>query len=94
MILEVSVCRKRIMPAIVNLHEITGGKALLKNLPHYLQEVDRMIGEQKDVVLTGRAPVWLYLLVSHHLHGSVGALSYRSPPLDGDIMIFDHDPYR
>jgi CRISPR-associated protein Csx3 len=45
-----------------------------------------------EVILTGAAPVWLYLKIAHALHGKARRLIYRSP-VTGDVVIFDHDPY-
>jgi CRISPR-associated protein (Cas_csx3) len=45
-----------------------------------------------EVVLTGAAPVWLYLKIAHALHGKATRLLYRSP-VTGDVVIFDHDPF-
>jgi CRISPR-associated Csx3 family protein len=44
-----------------------------------------------EVVLTGRAPVWLYLALAHHFHGVVRKLWYDSP-LTGRVLIWDHSP--
>ena len=49
-------------------------------------------GEGQDAVLTGAAPVWLYLTIAHALHGKAKRLIYRSP-VTGDVVIFDHDPF-
>ena len=68
------------------------GTAKLSRVSQYLQEVRNRVPEGADVVLTGRAPVWLYLLVAHELHGRVRRLFYRSP-VTGDVLIFDHSPY-
>ena len=67
------------------------GTAKLSRASQYLQEVQNKVPEGADVVLTGRAPVWLYLLVAHELHGRVRRLYYRSP-VTGDVLIFDHSP--
>jgi hypothetical protein len=48
--------------------------------------------EVRRVVLTGQAPVWLYLKVAHALHGKARKLIYASP-VTGEIVIFDHDPF-
>jgi hypothetical protein len=40
-------------------------------------------------VLTGAAPVWLYLKIAHALHDKARKLIYRSP-VTGDVVIFDH----
>ncbi|RKY18852.1 MAG: hypothetical protein DRP63_01475 [Planctomycetota bacterium] len=68
------------------------GTAKLQKVDEYLQRIRVMVPEGAEVVLTGRAPVWLYLLVAHELHGRVRRLYYRSP-VTGDVLIFDHSPY-
>lgn len=44
----------------------------------YFQQV-RKAGSGNEVVLTGAAPVWLYLKIAHALHGKAKKLIYRSP---------------
>ena len=66
--------------------------ARLSELDSYIKKALEMAGEGNDVVLTGRAPVWLYLKVAHALHGVARRLIYRSP-VTGDVVIFDHSPY-
>jgi hypothetical protein len=51
-----------------------------------------LAGEGKEVILTGAAPVWLYLKISHALHGKARKLIYSSP-VTGEVVIFDHDPF-
>ena len=43
-------------------------------------------------MLTGQAPVWLYLKIAHALHGKAKKLIYDSPAT-GEVVIFDHDPF-
>jgi hypothetical protein len=43
-------------------------------------------------VLTGAAPVWLYLKAAHALHGKARTLVYTSPA-SGDVVVFDHNPF-
>jgi len=68
------------------------GAAKLSKISEYIERVREQVPEGGEVVLTGRAPVWLYLLVAHELHGRVRRLYYRSP-VTGDVLIFDHSPY-
>ncbi|MBI5192702.1 MAG: hypothetical protein HZA08_04580 [Nitrospirae bacterium] len=65
--------------------------AKLSDLPEYINKAQFFAGEGNDVVLTGPAPVWLYLKIAHALHGKVRKLVYRSP-VTGDVIIFDHSP--
>ena len=67
--------------------------AKLDQLDAYIKQALEQAGEGTEVVLTGAAPVWLYLAIAHALHGKARKLYYRSPALDGDLLIFDHDPY-
>ena len=77
---------------LIDLKDLYGEAAKLSLLPEYLEQAIRLAGEGKDVVLTGAAPVWLYLKVAHALHGKARKLIYRSP-VTGDVVIFDHDPF-
>ncbi len=77
---------------LIDLKELYGETAKLSLLTEYLQRAVRLAGEGNEVVLTGAAPVWLYLKVAHALHGKARKLLYRSP-VTGEVVIFDHDPY-
>jgi hypothetical protein len=65
--------------------------AKLAELDSYIQKAKDLAGEGNEVVLTGAAPVWLYLKIAHALHGRAKKLIYRSP-VTGDVVIFDHSP--
>lgn len=77
---------------IIDLSGFYHDTAKLADIPAYLQKALDLAGEGKEVVLTGRAPVWLYLAVAHALHGKARKLIYRSP-VTGDVVIFDHNPF-
>jgi hypothetical protein len=77
---------------LIDLKDLYGETAKLSLLPEYLEKALRLAGEGEEVVLTGAAPVWLYLKVAHALHGKARKLLYRSP-VTGDVVIFDHDPF-
>jgi hypothetical protein len=81
------------MDVVIDLKRIYGETAKLDRLEEYLKEAARQAGEGNAVVLTGGAPVWLYLKVVHALHGKAKRLIYRSP-VTGDVVIFDHDPFK
>jgi len=66
--------------------------AKLADLLTYIEKALEQAGEGNDVILTGSAPVWLYLAIAHALHGKAKKLIYRSP-VTGDIVIFDHNPF-
>lgn len=57
----------------------------------YVRAVTDRTPPGATVVLTGQAPVWLYLRVSHALNGVARRLYYQSP-VTGRMLIFDHDP--
>jgi hypothetical protein len=77
---------------IISLEALYEDKARLADLSRYLEQVRGLAGEGQEVILTGQAPVWLYLKVAHALHGRAKRLIYRSP-VTGDVIIFDHDPF-
>lgn len=77
---------------ILDLFTFYKDTAKLSDLSDYLEQAVRMAGEGNVIVLTGKAPVWLYLKVAHLLHGRAKKLVYRSP-VAGDVTIFDHDPF-
>lgn len=77
---------------IIDLSKLFNGNAKLSELDTYIRKVKDLAGEGSDIVLTGQAPVWLYLKITHALHGMATKLIYRSP-VTGDVIIFDHSPY-
>lgn len=74
---------------VIDLKELYGEVAKLDELPVYLERAKERAGEGNEVVLTGQAPIWLYLAVAHALHGKVRKLLYESPTTD-EVLIFDH----
>jgi hypothetical protein len=76
----------------IDLNTFFTNTAKLADLDSYIQKAKELAGEGNDVVLTGAAPVWLYLKIAHALHGKARKLIYRSP-VTGDIVIFDHSPF-
>ena len=77
---------------MIDLSTLFGCNAKLSELDEYVHRVLKVAGEGREVVLTGQAPVWLYLKVAHALHGKAKKLVYRSP-VTGDVVIFDHNPF-
>lgn len=75
----------------IDLQSLYEGTAKLEDLPMYISRIQELAGEGKEVVLTGQAPVWLYLSVAHALHGKARRLLYASP-VTGETVIFDHSP--
>lgn len=79
-------------PLAIDLSTLFDGTAKLALLPGYIDKAVSQAGQGNEVILTGAAPVWLYLALGHALHGKAKKLVYRSP-VTGDVMIFDHDPF-
>jgi hypothetical protein len=77
---------------IIDLKLLYGDSAKLAQLSQYEEQALALAGEGNEVVLTGQAPVWLYLKIAHALHGKARRLLYRSPVTE-DVVIFDHDPF-
>lgn len=77
---------------VIDLKLLYGETAKLGELAGYLEEARALAGEGNEVILTGQAPVWLYLKVAHALHGKARRLIYASP-VTGEVVIFDHDPF-
>ncbi len=74
---------------VIDLKGLYGEVAKLDELDAYVQQAVELAGEGNDVLLTGQAPVWLYLAVAHALHGRARRLVYSSP-VTGEVVIFDH----
>lgn len=83
--------RRKAGMTIIDINTFFSGTAKLSDLDSYIQKAKDLAGEGNEVVLTGAAPVWLYLKIAHALHGKARKLIYRSP-VTGDIVIFDHSP--
>lgn len=77
---------------IIDLDTFYTESAKLSALPTYIKKILKQAGEGNEIILTGKAPVWLYLSVAHALHGKAKKLTYRSP-VTGDVVIFDHNPF-
>ena len=79
---------------VVDLSTFYTSRAKFSELPIYRRKVIDLVavaGSDKEVVLTGAAPVWLYLDIAHALHGRVKSLVYRSP-VTGDAVVGDYAP--
>ena len=77
---------------VIDLSTPYNDRARLPEVDSYIERVKTLSGQGDEVILTGPAPIWLYMKISHALHGIVRKLSYRSP-VTGDVLIFDHSPY-
>ncbi|MFZ5570179.1 MAG: CRISPR-associated protein Csx3 [Thermodesulfobacteriota bacterium] len=76
----------------IDLSTLYANNGKISDLPDYIDQSIKIAGEGNDIILTGKAPVWLYLAVAHALHGKARKLVYRSP-VTGDVLIFDHNPF-
>ncbi|MEG3064664.1 TIGR02221 family CRISPR-associated protein [Acetomicrobium sp.] len=74
---------------VIDFEDLYGDVAKLDELPNYLERAKVLAGEGNEVVLTGQAPIWLYLAVAHAIHGKARRLLYSSPTT-GEVLIFDH----
>jgi CRISPR-associated DxTHG motif protein len=74
---------------VIDLKTLYEGVAKLDELPVYIERAQEQAGEGQEIVLTGQAPIWLYLAVVHALHGKARRLFYDSPTT-GEVLIFDH----
>lgn len=80
------------MPEVtIDLSQFFTNNAKLSEIDNYVQKAKSLAGDGNDVILTGAAPVWLYLKIAHALHGKAKKLIYRSP-VTGNVLIFDHSP--
>ncbi len=61
----------------IDLNTLFTDTAKLSELDSYIQKAKELAGEGNDVVLTSAAPVWLYLAVTHALHGKAKKLILR-----------------
>ena len=80
------------MRKMIDLKSLYGEVAKLEKIDKYVSLACNLAGEGNEVVLTGQAPVWMYLVICHALHGKVKRLFYASP-VTGEVVIFDHDPH-
>lgn len=77
---------------VIAIDELFGKTAKLEDINLYVDEAKGLAGKGNDVLLTGAAPVWLYLKIAHALHGMAKSLTYNSP-VTGNVVIFDHNPF-
>lgn len=77
---------------IIDLSQLYNGNAKLSEIDTYIRRAKELASEGNEIILTGAAPVWLYLKIAHALHGRASKLTYRSP-VTGDVVIFDHSPF-
>ena len=76
---------------VIDLSTFYTLRAKFSEISSYRQKAIDLAGNDKEVILTGAAPVWLYFDISHALHGKVKSLIYRSP-VTGDAVIGDYAP--
>ena len=73
---------------------VSGETAKLSDMDIYISETLKLAGEGNIVILTGAAPIWMYLKIAHVLHGKARELYYSAPGQGIEkFEIFTHDPY-
>ena len=77
---------------VIEVDQLFDDVAKLSKLDFYIKKCLQFAGEGNEVIVTGAAPVWLYLKIAHALHGKAKKLIYKSPIID-ELIIFDHDPF-
>jgi len=85
-------------PIVIDLKQIyqtiTGSEAKLADLERYVARAEEIAGKGNIVILTGGAPIWMYLKIAHALHGKVRKLLYDAPGQGiKNLEIFSHDPF-
>ena len=86
-VVDLSPCRE----VVVDLSTFYTSRAKFSEISSYRQKAIDLAGNDKEVILTGAAPVWLYLDIALALQGKVKSLIYRSP-VTGDMVIGDYAP--
>ena len=76
---------------IIDFSTFYSSRAKFSEISSYRQKAIDLAGNGKEVVLTGAAPVWLYLDIANALHGRVKSLIYRNP-VTGDVVVGDYAP--
>lgn len=77
---------------IINVEDLYSedGTAQRERIDEYIKKLQDLYDfKGRNVCLTGRGPIWLYLKIAHYLHGYVRKLDYDSPVTD-KIEIFNH----
>lgn len=90
-----SVCDETVImmfrDKLIDIKELYGETAKLAEINNYIEAAKKIAGEGNIVILTGTAPVWLYLKIAHALFRRAKKLVYRSPITgEGDVVIFNH----
>jgi CRISPR-associated Csx3 family protein len=87
------IARGEKMAIVIDVEALYGGEvAKISDTDEYAAKALEAAGEGNEIVLTGRGPVWLYLLIAHALHGKARKLSYDSP-VTGEVVVFNHNPF-
>jgi hypothetical protein len=76
----------------IDLSKLYKDVAKVDEIELYKNKALEIAGTGNNIVLTGNAPVWMYLYIAHALHGKAKSLTYSSPVLK-EFAIFDHNPY-
>jgi hypothetical protein len=74
---------------VLDLSQLFSERAVLAELPAMRARALAQVPAGADVIITGAAPIWLYLPIAHALHGVAARLRYQSP-VAGLVLVFDH----
>jgi hypothetical protein len=75
----------------ISVFYAASGQAKMADLTAYEAQIKELVPPEEDAILTGAAPVWLYMRLAHTLHGRVRNLIYESP-VTGPVEIFNRKP--
>ena len=83
---------------IIDFSTFYSSRAKFSKISSYRQKAIDLAGNGKEVVLTGAAPVWLYLVIALDLQGQVKSLIHRAPVYkygcisSSDVVLGDYAP--
>ena len=72
----------------INVVDVYGESAQLEKIPEYKKKFEEL-GREKEIEITGRGPVWLYMIAQEAMHGVSKELVFN----DGRgnrVLIYDH----
>ena len=92
LVVDLSTCRE----VVIDLSAFDTPRAKLSKLNSYIEKAIAFAGNDKEVILTGAAPVWLYLKIALALQGKAKSLVYRAPIKEcidsSDVVLEDYAP--
>lgn len=78
------------MTLTINLTSLFRGSAKIKYLESYTDQAITQAGTNNDIILTGAAPIWLYLKVAVALQPVVRSISYKSSLSETVIIYYNN----